>query len=253
MFQTIAIVYAPDADKAKMGVLLSKLQAVMHGLGLRAERIHTNLDPEICLEQIERTGAPTGLTIGWGLSMEPFWTPWTQSVKTSTTVRQFIAVDLYDRCGKTGRVIAAPGQLVRNKSWRTNCRLFLNGYHVGYVTPYGMRRVPAMDPFNDGFAGIGRHRLSPGPPLQIRIVRLIFTLFADCGYTLTGISNLLNAQGVEAPHGSRFWDTGKVRAILGSVVYIGTNKYGACLKHGAFPALVDRSIFCAAMARMVSR
>ena len=41
MVQTIAIVYAPGADKAKMGVLLSKLQTVMHGLGLRAERIHT--------------------------------------------------------------------------------------------------------------------------------------------------------------------------------------------------------------------
>ena len=85
------------------------------------------------------------------------------------------------------------------------------------------------------------------------IVRLVFSLFVDFGYTLTEISNLLNAEGVKAPHNSKIWNGRKLKSLVESAVYIGSNQFGACLKHDVFPALIDRSTFCAAQAKIYKR
>jgi hypothetical protein len=254
MTNTLTIVHAPGTNSMQTQVLEKKLESIMKELNICQENVLINLDPGIDLEAIEKSENPRTLIIGWGLSKEPCWTPWIYALKTSTTINRFIAIDLYDRHEKTRRLLMDPdiktGRYWRHKSWETQCKLFLKGCWVSHVTPYGMQRRPTMDPFTTGYTGINRHRLSPGLPPQTEIVRLIFSLFADHDYTMTEISNLLNAQGIDAPHNSNFWNIKKVKTILESIVYIGSNSFGACLNHNVFPPLLDRSIFCAALSKI---
>jgi hypothetical protein len=257
MTNIFTIVHAPGANSIQTLVLKKKLESVMKELNIGQKNILINRDEEIDLEAIEKTENPRILIIGWGLSIEPCWTPWICALKTSTTIKQFIAIDLYDRYGKARRLLMdrdiKTGRCWRHRSWETQCKLFLKGCWVSHVTPYGMQRIPTIDPFTTGYSGIDRYRLSFGVPPQTEIVRLIFSLFVDHDYTMTEISNLLNAQGIDAPHKSNFWNIRKVRTILESVVYIGSNSFGACLHHNVFPPVLDHSIFCEALSKIYGR
>ncbi len=199
---------------------------------------------------------PSTLIIGWGLSERPCWAKWAYEIKTSQTIKLIIAVDLYEQCGTNGRVLVVPnkkpGSYWRHKSWQTRCKLFLNGCYVSYVAPYGMKRIP-KDIYNDGLTVSNRHILVPGLQQEIEIVRLIFNLFVNHGYTMTEISNLLNAQGIKAPNRSKIWSGKKIKSLVTSVIYIGSNQYGACVKHNVFPALIDRSTFYAAQAKIYGK
>jgi hypothetical protein len=79
----------------------------------------------------------------------------------------------------------------------------------------------------------------------------MFDLYVNHGYTMADITNLLNAQGVSAANKSKVWNPKKVKNIITSVFYIGSNQFGACIKHNVFPAIIDRSIFYAAQARFL--
>jgi len=81
----------------------------------------------------------------------------------------------------------------------------------------------------------------------------MFDLYVKHGYTIVDISNLLNAQGVKAPNKSKVWSPKKIKNIITSVTYIGSNQFSACIKHSVFPGIVDRSIFHAAQAKIYEK
>jgi hypothetical protein len=281
MSRTIAIVHAPGVNQAQLNILVEKLRDFINQIDFNGTEIQVNPDPPFRSEKFgirdeiitlivgwgwwmneiplidmnnsENDDIPSTLIIGWGLSKKPCWTKWTYEIKTSKVIRLFIAIDLYERYGANGRILMMPdvktGSYWRHKSWQTRCKLFLNGCYVSYVAPYGMKRIP-KDVYDNDLTVSIRYILVPGLQQEIEIVRLIFHLFVNHSYTMTEISNLLNAQGIMAPNRSKIWNGKKIRSLMTSAIYIGSNQYGACIKHNVFPALIDRSTFCAAMAKI---
>ncbi|MBW1899745.1 MAG: recombinase family protein [Deltaproteobacteria bacterium] len=212
---------------------------------------------EIDMATIIKGGNPITLIIGWGLSEKPRWIKWAYEIKTSSLIKQFIAVDLYESHGVTGRVPTIPnvkeGAYWRHTSWQTNCKIFLNDFYVSSVAPYGMTRIPKKDLHSGGITGINLYKLAPGLSEEIEIIHFIFNLFVDHGYTLTEICNLLIAQGVMPPNKNKTWTIKKIKTMVESAVYIGSNQYGACLKKDVFPALIDRSTFRKAQAKIYQK
>ncbi len=256
MLKTIAIVHALGANDFQLEILVKKMERFVGRMNFYPNEIRVNASPGIGMNNPGNYDIPSTLIIGWGLSEKPCWTKWAYEINTSQLIRLFIAVDLYERYGTHGRVLVAPnvkaGSYWRHKSWQTRCKLFLNGCYVSYVAPYGMKRIP-KEGCHDDLTVSNRHILVPGLQQEIEIVRLIFNLFVNHGYTMTEISNLLNAQGIKAPNKSKIWSGKKIKFLLVSSVYIGSNQYGACVKHNVFPALIDRSTFCAAQAKIYGK
>jgi hypothetical protein len=132
-----------------------------------------------------------------------------------------------------------------------NLALFLNGSYLKPSTPFGMKRVLAKRKKERSPAGRLYHKLVPAEPEKIEIVRLIFDLFVNSDYTLTGIANLLNAQGITPPQeNSAPWNTRKVRSILESWAYVGANEYCGCYKPDVFSSAVDKATFFEAQAKI---
>ena len=257
MLKTLAAVHAPGADNTQLPIMVKKLNSFVERLGLYPQKIDVNHVSVNDMTGTRPDNEPLTLIIGWGLSEKPCWSKWAYEVKTSPVIKQFVAVDLYERCGAHGRVLTVPyvksGHFWWHKSWQTNCKLFLRGCYISTFAPYGMKRIPKNDVCGNDITVINRYKLGLGPPEEVDIVRLVFSLFVDFGYTLTEISNLLNAEGVKAPHNSKIWNGRKLKSLVESAVYIGSNQFGACLKHDVFPALIDRSTFCAAQAKIYKK
>ena len=251
MGNTLAIVYAPGETDLLLQILVKKMELAMRGLSIHRDNLLVHQDSKNPFDQTEKYLHPTNIVIGWGLPTKPDWSPWTRQVKTSAGIKQFVAVDLYEPYKNTERVLCVPhiktGHFWRRTSWQTNCRRFLKGFWINHITPYGMKRIPIVDDTNNDAKN---HSLTLGAPQQTEIVRMIFNFFVHYNYSLTEISNLLNAQGVMAPNKSKFWAIHKVKAILESAVYIGSNTYGACIKHAVFPTLIDRSTYCSALSKL---
>jgi hypothetical protein len=256
MIKTTAIIHASGANRSELEILIKKLKRFTERINFYPNVIRVNASPSTDIIIPDNNDFPSTLIIGWGLAEKPRWTKWSYEIKTSKVIKLFIAIDLYERHGNNGRVLIVPnlkmGNYWRHKSWQTRCKLFLKDYYVHVLAPYGMKRIP-KDIFNDGLRVSNHHILVPGSPQEIEIVRLIFDLFVSHDYTITEISNLLNAQGIKAPNKSKIWSSKKIKSLMSSPVYIGSNQYGACVKHNVFPALIDRSTFCAAQAKIYEK
>jgi len=255
MPKSVAILYVPDSRDSDVEVLLEMLKRFMETLNLYPDKIKVTNRSEVNPRIVEKDNAPNILIIGWGLSDKPSWNRWSYEINTSSKIKIFIAIDLFHQDGNGIRVLFRPktkGSYWRHKSWQTRCKLFLDDCFVSYVAPYGMQRIPKSI-YADSFVFSKRYILAPGSEQEIEIVRLIFNLFVDHGYTLTEIANLLNAQGVRAPNKSKIWSGKKLKSLMTSVVYIGSNQYGACVKHDVFPALIERPTFCAAQTQIYKR
>jgi len=252
MFKTTAILHAIGANDFQLEILVKKMGCFLERMNFYPHDIRVNASPPIDMNDSGGDDIPSTLIIGWGLTEKPCWTKWAYEIKTSQVIKLFIAVDLYERYGANRRVLIMPnveGGYWRQKSWQTRCKLFLNDCYVSYIAPYGMKRIQKAI-YDDNFTFSNRYKLIPGSQQEIEIVRLIFHLFVNHGYTMTDISNLLNAQGIKAPNRSKIWNGKKIKSLMTSAIYIGSNQYGACIKHNVFPALIDRSTFCAAQAKI---
>ena len=256
MVKTTAIIHASGANRSQLEILIKKLKRFTERINFYPNEIRVNASPVKDIIITENNNLPSTLIIGWGLAEKPRWKKWSYEIKTSKVIKLFIAIDLYEQHGTNGRVLMVPnlkaGNYWRHNSWQTRCKLFLNGYYVSTYAPYGMKRIP-KDVFKDGFTVSNHHILVPGSQQEIEIVRLIFNLFVTHNYTITEISNLLNAQGIKAPNKSKIWSGKKIKSLMSSPVYIGSNQYGACVKHNVFPALIDRSTFCTALAKIYGK
>ena len=251
MIKTSAIIHASGANRFELDILLKKLKSFTERINFYPNDIRVNDSTAKDTVISDNNDLPSALIIGWGLAEKPCWTKWTYEINTSKVIKLFIAIDLYERDGSNGRILMVP-TLKAGKYWQSRCKQFLNGCYVSTFAPYGMKRIP-KDVFHDGLAVSNHHILVPGSPQEIEIVRLIFNLFVNHNYTITEISNLLNAQGIKAPNKSKTWSGKKIKSLMSSPVYIGSNQYCACVKHDVFPAVIDRTTFSAALAKIYAK
>lgn len=256
--ETISILHAPGVEQSKILFLERKLKDFVDRIDLGKSDIQVN--PPHLLKYIDaaRNDGELTLIIGWGLPSSPSWDRWMVENKIPRGVRQFIAVDLFERRGYDGRLLGVPyvnaGKYWSRRTRQINMSLFLNGCYLKPHTPFGMKRVLTKKKKERAPSTRLYYNLVPGEPEKVEIVRLIFDLFVNSDYSLTGITNLLNAQGVCPPHkSSAAWNTRIVRSILASWAYIGANEYCGCYKHNAFPLVVDRALFFEAQAKMARK
>lgn len=151
------------------------------------------------------------------------------------------------------------------------CRVVKLGFWRGGPASYGLRRVLLDE------TGVRRMKLeygqrkslqtdriilTRGPMMERHIVKGIFDSFVKRGKTVTEIANELNARGIVAPRGGRWWNR-TVDTMLANELYIGNfvfNRSSFKLQHrhvknppemwirrdGAVPAIIDPKLFAKA-------
>lgn len=126
------------------------------------------------------------------------------------------------------------------------------GYLTNRWTPLGMRRL-AIDHRGQPVRvlQLGEYRLRgcrvslvPGPDDEVALVRRIFRLFGQRGWTQERIATRLNKEGLRNPHSktvSQAWIHYAVRNLLKCEAYIGNHVYGkTTMRLGAGQSRVPR-------------
>jgi|PlaIllAssembly_1097288.scaffolds.fasta_scaffold00608_6 hypothetical protein len=256
--ETISILHAPGVKQSKIKYLERKLRDFVEGIDIGKSDIQIN--PSDLLKKIDSTSHEGGLTliIGWGLPSSPAWDRWLCENKITKEVRQLLAIDLFERRGWDGRLLEIPyvnaGKYWSRRTRQINLTLFQNGCYIKPSAPFGMKRVLNKRKRERAPKTKLYYHLAPAEPEKVEIVRLIFDLFVNSDYSLTSITNLLNAQGIDPPQkSSTVWNTRIVKGVLESWAYIGSNEYSGCYKHNVFPRVVDKDIFYEAQAKMARK
>ncbi|WP_341313577.1 recombinase family protein [Paraburkholderia sp. IMGN_8] len=151
------------------------------------------------------------------------------------------------------------------------CRLAERGFWQGAAPGYGLQRVlVASDGTVKGALRQWEHKsiqtdrviVTPGDEHEVALVRRIYDWYVCQGVGCRRIADRLNAFGICNAHG-RPWNPQQITDILSSEKYVGTNVYARTSKklnanwqrnppsdwarsEGAFPPLVDRTMFDAA-------
>lgn len=140
--------------------------------------------------------------IGWGLKEKPSWETIIPRPKSLDSVRQLIAIDLFERKGLDGRVLEKPlinaGKFWSRRMQLNNQTLFLEGNFLQASTPYDLKRVELVCAGNNTKSPIPLFAFEPGDSSEVEIIRMIFELFVDHDHNRSEICNLLNAQEVKA-------------------------------------------------------
>jgi site-specific DNA recombinase len=84
------------------------------------------------------------------------------------------------------------------------------GHWLGGRVPYAYR-LETVD---------GVHRLVPGDPRHVEVVRRLFTAYAHQDVSLGGLAHMLNAEGIPGPAG-KLWSKQTVSKILARPAYVG--------------------------------
>jgi len=152
-----------------------------------------------CAEQFENDGSPTSNII--------------KSVKRSMA-------------GEYSRELST-------KVFQGACRLIQMGYKQGGMAGYGLRRLLVdQEGKPKQILAIREHKslitdrvkLVPGPPEEQAVVRWMFDVFVNSGWTEGEIAADLNRRGILTDLG-RPWTRGVVHQILTNEKYIGNNVY----------------------------
>lgn len=151
------------------------------------------------------------------------------------------------------------------------CRVVKLGFWRGGPASYGLRRVlldetgarrMKLEYGQRKNLQTDRVILARGPVVERQIVKEIFDSFVKRGKTVTEIANELNARGVMAPRGGRWWNR-SVDMMLANEIYIGNfvfNRSSFKLQHrhvknppemwirrdGAVAGVIDPKIFAKA-------
>jgi len=254
MTDTFAIVYAPDANEDKEKRLVQKMSNVIARLNIGKFKIITN--PGIPIDKCwqSHSKGSVNLVLGWGLHTKPSWEILIPELHYLDSLRQLIAIDLFEREGFDGRLLEKP-TINAGKYWsqnmkRKNQNLFFDGYFLQATVPYGLKKVPAGEAVREGQSLMPLFAFEPGDPSEVEIVRMIFELFVGHDYNRTEICTLLNAQEVKAPLKSGIWNARTIKTILESPQYIGANQYRGYIKHDVFRPIIEKTIFYEAQAKI---
>lgn len=253
MQNTLAIVHAPGVKENQKRLLVNKLQRFMESMGQENSLIRLN--PKLSdIKNFDSFEWRT-LVVGWGHPSRPEWYRWIQENNFVENAQEIFAIDLFERRRADGRVLPEPrvnaGQYWSTKISQGHYRLFIEGYYLKAMDPYGMKRIPKRGSGNMSNQGRLHYVLAPGDPEAIEIVRLIFNMYVYDDYKRTEISNLLNSQGVAPPGRSSIWNVKSVRTLLEDPVYIGANRYSGSIRYDVFPALIDKPTYYSAQAKIL--
>lgn len=170
------------------------------------------------------------------------------------SVRQFIAIDLFERKGLGGKLLEKPmknaNKFLRQNIERNNRGLFFDGYFLRENAPYGLKKVRVKDAKKKNLFSIPLFVLEPGKQSEVEIVRMIYELFVYHDYNRTKICTLLNSQEVKAPRKSGVWNATTIKTLLESPLYIGANQYHEYIKHDVFTPIIEKAIFYEAQAKI---
>ena len=113
------------------------------------------------------------------------------------------------------------------------CRIISNGFRVGSVAGYGLRRC-LVDEYGNRKQILegGQHKsihtdrvvLVPGPSTEVKTVERVYGLFLDDRATLREIARALNSDGILSDRG-RAWTAPTIRGLLSNEKYIGNNVF----------------------------
>jgi hypothetical protein len=119
------------------------------------------------------------------------------------------------------------------KVFTGQCRLITLGFRQGGPAGYGLRRQ-LVDEHRAPKAELarGEHKslqtdrviLTPGPPIEVEVVRRLYRMFVVQRRTEAQIAATLNAEGLTTDLG-RPWTRGVVHQVLTNEKYIGNNVY----------------------------
>ena len=125
----------------------------------------------------------------------------------------------------------------------------VDGYFVLGHVPYGMRLIRERQRSARINKWVLRARLERGDPQEVRVVRLIFELYACQRMPLNHILNSLRAEGVPAHASSTAWTVPRLERIIDDPSYIGASRFKGVIRYGAFEPIVEPWIFFAAQSR----
>ncbi|MBT4267928.1 MAG: hypothetical protein HOK67_16285 [Deltaproteobacteria bacterium] len=254
MTDTVAILYAPGSRIEKEEWLLRKFRNAIDRFNIGRTKIQVN--PKIPIRNYweYETDSLNTLIMGWGLISKPNWELLIPEPELFRIIRQFIAIDLYERKALDGRILEKPlanaGPLFSQEMKQNNRDLFFKGHFLQASTPYGLKKVMVgrNDIENDSSNPL--YGFEPGESSEVEIIRTIFDLFVTNDYNRTEISTLLNAQGVKPPKRSNTWNTRIISSILESPFYTGANQYRGFIKYDVFPPIVGKSLYFEAQAKL---
>ena len=211
------------------------------------------VNPPTPLSKSYSDSARKTVVVGWGDSGEPSWHNLIVAYGLCQATH-LACFNLNKRLGVDGKfLVYLPGDASEywgRKVQRGQQKLFIEGYYIRAVVPYGLKKVPVKVD-NDG-KGYSRQRylLAPGAQEEIEIVRLIFDLYVNGDKSLTEISNLLSAQRITSPGYNAPWTWANVKTVLENPFYIGSNKYGNSIRHDVFYPILDKSLYFEAQAKL---
>jgi hypothetical protein len=249
-----AILFAPDSSKGAEKQLIQKLRNIIDLLNIGKADIRVN--PRLPIKEYweGKTEGMITLIIGWGLHSKPSWELLMPEQQYLKSVRQFLAIDLFERKGIDGRVFEKPhinaGKYWSHRIQQRNRNLFFEGYFLQSTEPYALKRMKVIPREGDNNSSMPLYTFEPGKSDEVEIVKIIFDLFVNHDYNRTEICNLLNAQEVKTPKKSSAWDIRIIKTILESPLYIGANQYRKCIKYDVFIPIIEKSVYFEAQAKM---
>jgi hypothetical protein len=250
---TLAVIHAPGATEGQVQMLVRKLRYYLKRYNLPSVTIKIN--PKMPLQEDDSERSWNTLVLGWGLPFELGWDKWVYEYNLARVAQEFLAFDLFERRRYGGQILYEPrvnaGRYWSRKIQERNLQLFLDGYYVKSVAPYGTKCVLKKRSRENPPSLRSYYILEPGDQEEVEIVRLIFDLFVNHDYSRSKICNLLSAQLVKPPGKSTRWRGRVVKAILENPVYIGANEYRRNIRFNVFPLLGNKSIFFAAQAKIM--
>jgi hypothetical protein len=254
MTDTIAVLYSPGSESEKTDWLLRKFSYVIKSLNFRKATIQVNPKmPILSYRNNENNGLNT-LILGWGLISKPNWEILIPETALFRSIRQLMAIDLYEREGIDGRILEKPtakaGQFFSQKIIQNNRNLFFEGCFLQATIPYGLKKVMVDSSDIENGCSNPMFAFEPGDSSEVEIIRTIFDLFVTHDYNRTEICGLLNAQEVRPPKRCNIWNTRTITTILESPFYIGANQYKGFIKYDVFPPIVGKTIYFEAQAKL---
>jgi hypothetical protein len=254
MTDTFAILHAPNTSKRMENRLIQKLNIIINCLNIGKFKISVN--PDFPIDNYLKNDSKNLFTliIAWGLCVKPSWEIIMPATQCLVSLRQFIAIDLFERKGLDGRILETP-KINAGKYWsqnikRNNKNLFFDGYFLQAKIPYGLKKVTVSNTKKIISSSMPMFAFEPGEPSEVEIVRMIFDLFVSHDYNRTEICTLLNAQEVQAPQKNGIWNAKTIKTILESPLYIGANQYRGYIKQNVFTPIIEKYIFYEAQAKI---
>jgi hypothetical protein len=252
MMKVIATVYGPAVRIDEAMPFQRKLTDLLEEVGLTPQEVFWRFDAAQLKETLSKEPLGT-LVVGWGMTGTPRWNVFFENELRDIAVRQFLGLDLYERISSKGTALAIPrfsaGQFWGRKIKRGTLERFLDGHIVQPKVFYGLKRVEARKARRGG--GLLPFTIELGNPDEIAIVRFIFDQFVNHNLSRTQICNMLNAQEIAPPGISKAWGHQNIGTILANDLYIGANRFKKCVKYDVFPAVIDKSLFFMAQAKLL--